>query len=51
MGIPLTLSIADGIVFGLISYSVVKVVTGRARECPVLTYIFAALFIVQFLIA
>jgi AGZA family xanthine/uracil permease-like MFS transporter len=51
VGIPLTFSIADGIAFGLISYSVVKLVTGRARECPVLTYIFAALFIVQFLIA
>jgi AGZA family xanthine/uracil permease-like MFS transporter len=50
VGIPLTFSIADGIAFGLISYSVAKVATGRWRECPVLTYIFAALFIVQFLI-
>jgi len=50
VGIPLTFSIADGIAFGLISYSVAKVATGHWRECPVLTYIFAALFIVQFLI-
>jgi len=50
VGIPLTFSIADGIAFGLISYSVAKLATGRWRECPALTYIFAALFVVQFLI-
>ncbi len=50
VGIPLTFSIADGIAFGLIAYSVAKVATGRWRECPTLTYIFAALFVVQFLV-
>jgi len=50
VGIPLTFSIATGIAFGLISYSVAKLATGRWRECPALTYIFAALFVVQFLI-
>ena len=50
VGIPLTFSIADGIAFGLIAYAVAKLATGRWRECPALTYIFAALFIVQFLI-
>jgi AGZA family xanthine/uracil permease-like MFS transporter len=50
VGIPLTFSIADGIAFGLISYAVAKLATGRWRECPALTYIFAALFVVQFLI-
>jgi AGZA family xanthine/uracil permease-like MFS transporter len=50
VGIPLTFSIADGIAFGLISYAVAKLATGRWRECPTLTYIFAALFVVQFLI-
>ena len=48
VGIPLTFSIADGIALGLISYSVGKLVTGRWRECPVLTYVFAALFVLQF---
>ncbi len=48
VGIPLTFSIADGIALGLISYVVGKVVTGRWRECPVLTYVFAALFVLQF---
>jgi AGZA family xanthine/uracil permease-like MFS transporter len=50
VGIPLTFSIADGIAFGLISYAIAKLATGRGRECPALTYIFAALFVVQFLI-
>jgi adenine/guanine/hypoxanthine permease len=50
VGIPLTFSIADGIAFGLISYAVAKLATGRWRECPALTYIFGALFIVQFMI-
>ncbi len=50
VGIPLTFSIANGIAFGLISYSIAKLATGRWRECPPLTYVFAALFVVQFLI-
>jgi len=50
VGIPLTFSVANGIAFGLISYAAGKLATGRARECPVLTYVFAALFVAQFLI-
>lgn len=50
VGIPLTFSIASGIAFGFVSYAVAKLATGRGRECPVLVYIFAALFVVQFLI-
>jgi AGZA family xanthine/uracil permease-like MFS transporter len=50
VGIPLTFSIADGIAFGLITYAVAKLATGRWRECPPLTYVFAVLFVVQFLI-
>ena len=50
VGIPLTFSIADGIAFGLIGYAVAKLATGRGRECPPLTYVFAALFVVQFVI-
>lgn len=50
VGIPFTFNIANGVAFGLISYSVAKLATGRARECPALVYLFAALFVVQFLI-
>jgi AGZA family xanthine/uracil permease-like MFS transporter len=47
VGIPLTFSVASGIAFGFVSYAVAKLATGRARECPLLTYVFAALFVVQ----
>jgi adenine/guanine/hypoxanthine permease len=50
VGIPLTFSIADGIAFGFISYAAAKLLTGRGRQCPTLTYVFAALFVVQFLV-
>ena len=48
VGIPLTFSVAAGIALGLISYAVIKLVTGRWRECPLLTYVFAALFVLEF---
>ncbi len=48
VGIPLSFSVAAGIALGLISYAVIKLVTGRWRECPLLTYIFAALFVLEF---
>lgn len=50
VGIPLTFSIADGIALGVISYALAKLLSGRGRECPALTYVFAALFVLQFLI-
>lgn len=50
VGIPLTFSVASGIAFGFVSYAVAKLATGRARECPALTYVFAGLFVVQFLL-
>jgi AGZA family xanthine/uracil permease-like MFS transporter len=50
VGIPLTFSIASGIALGFISYAVAKLATGRGRECPPLTYLFAGLFVLQFLL-
>ncbi len=48
--IPLTFSITDGIAFGFISYALLKLVTGRARECHWLIYLFAALFVIRYAI-
>jgi len=45
---PLTFSITDGIAFGFISYALLKLVTGRARETHWLIYAFALLFIVRY---
>lgn len=45
---PLTFSITDGIAFGFISYALLKLVTGRAKEAHWLIYVFAVLFIVRY---
>lgn len=45
---PLAVSITDGIAFGFIAYSVLKIATGRPREVHWLVYLFAALFVVRY---
>src|ERR1041384_2356489 len=45
---PLTFSITDGIAFGFISYALLKLVTGRAKEAHWLIYFFAVLFIIRY---
>jgi len=47
---PLTFSIANGIAFGLISYIVLKLATGRWREISPVAVIIAALFVLQYII-
>jgi adenine/guanine/hypoxanthine permease len=44
---PLTSSISTGIALGFITYPLIKVVKGKAREVHPLLYIFAVLFIIQ----
>ena len=43
-------SISGGIAIGFISYALGKLVTGRVRECPLIVYIFAVLFILRYAI-
>ncbi|MTH51986.1 NCS2 family permease [Bacillus mangrovi] len=45
---PLTFSIAEGVAFGFISYTLIKLFTGRAKELHWLMYIISAAFIVNF---
>jgi AGZA family xanthine/uracil permease-like MFS transporter len=45
---PLTVSITEGIAFGIISCAALKLATGRQREAHWLVYLFAALFIVRY---
>lgn len=47
---PLTFSIADGIAFGMMSYVIIKLAAGKAREVSVATYIISCLFILKFFI-
>ena len=46
--IPLTFSITDGIAFGFISYALLKVIAGRAKQAHWLVYVFAILFVVRY---
>jgi AGZA family xanthine/uracil permease-like MFS transporter len=46
--IPLSFSITDGIAFGFISYALLKLVAGRAREAHWLIYLFALLFVARY---
>ena len=47
---PLTFSIADGIAFGLISYIVIKLLTGRVKEVKPVVMIIAFLFVLQYIL-
>lgn len=44
---PFAYSIAEGIVFGMVSYVLLKVVSGKAREVTPIMYILAVLFIAK----
>ena len=48
---PFAYSIASGIAIGFISYAAGKLLTGRARQCPVVVYLFAVLFVLQYAFA
>jgi AGZA family xanthine/uracil permease-like MFS transporter len=50
VGIPFCWSIADGIAFGFICYPIIKLLTGRAREASVLTYVLGAIFLARYLL-
>lgn len=45
---PLTYSIAEGIVFGMLSFVLLKLLTGRIKEIKPIMYIIAILFIIKF---
>jgi AGZA family xanthine/uracil permease-like MFS transporter len=46
---PLTYSIAEGIVFGMVSYVLLKLLTGRGKEVTIIGYIISILFILKYL--
>ncbi len=48
IAIPLTYSIADGIGIGFLTYVVIKVLAGRARDCSPALFAVALLFAVKF---
>ena len=51
IGMPISSSIGHAIGLGLISYTVIKVLTGKFKEVSIITYIISALFLVKFFLA
>ncbi len=47
---PLTFSITEGIAFGFISYSLLKLISGKGRDVHWVIYLFAVLFILRYII-
>ncbi|CBZ05094.1 NCS2 family permease [Clostridium botulinum] len=47
---PLSYSISDGIVFGVVSYIVIKTLTGKVKDVSLTTFIVGALFVLKFFI-
>ena len=47
---PMTLNITEGIAFGFISYSLLKLVAGRRREVHWIIYLFAILFVLRYIV-
>lgn len=45
---PLTYSIAEGITFGMLSYVIIKLLSGKIKDISVIMYILAVLFILKF---
>ncbi len=48
IGIPLTFSIANGLAFGFIAYTLIKAARGRFREVSPMVYALTALFVARF---
>ena len=48
IGMPFTYSIADGMALGFISYPVIKILTGKAREVHWCMYLVAVLFAIRY---
>lgn len=46
--IPMSFSIANGISFGILSYVLIRLFTGKIRETPFLLYLIAVLLILRF---
>ena len=51
IAIPISGSIGHGIGLGIITYTFMKVFTGKAKEVSVLTYLISLIFLVKFFLA
>ena len=51
IAMPISSSIGHAIGIGLITYTFIKLLTGKAKEVSVLTYILSVIFLVKFFVA
>ena len=51
IGMPVTGSIGHAIGLGMVSYTVIKMFTGKAKDVSTLTYVISVLFLVKFFVA
>jgi AGZA family xanthine/uracil permease-like MFS transporter len=51
IAMPLTSSISEGIMLGMLSYVIMKVCTGRHKELSIVMYILAAIFVLKYVVA
>ena len=47
---PLAYSIAEGIVFGILSFVILKTISGKYKEIPIVTWILFVIFILKFIV-
>lgn len=47
---PFAYSISDGIAFGFISYCLIKLARGKARQVPAFTYVISLVFVLKYLL-
>ena len=48
IAMPVSGSIGHAIGIGLITYTIIKVFTGKAKDVSVLTYVLSAIFLIKF---
>jgi AGZA family xanthine/uracil permease-like MFS transporter len=48
LAMPLSFSISDGIGIGFITYAVIKLLSGKRRECPLAVYVIALVFTARY---
>ncbi len=51
LAMPISGSIGHGIGLALISYTVIKLITGKAKDVSILTYVLSLIFLVKFFLA
>lgn len=47
---PISYSISEGIVFGMLSYTILKTLTGKAKDVSIVMYILSLVFVLKYII-